>query len=89
LIEAEQAMGKIFTAASGSTNNKAMDEIMFFVRQYPNGVSEHQLVNFARTRVAYANSIQKILEIMQQSGMIRCVALDPRTKLRVFTSNSM
>jgi len=89
LCEAEKEMGKIFTAVSGSADSKAMDEIAFFVRQYPNGVSEHQLVGFARTRVTYANSIQKILEVMQQSGMIKCVALDPRTKLRVFTSNSM
>jgi hypothetical protein len=60
-----------------------MDEIAYFVKQFPAGVGEHKVVNFARTKVQ-AHVIRAMLEAMQQSHQIVCKSVD-KTGLRVFT----
>lgn len=85
LVEAEVFMPEIFKAGATGGDTKAMDEIANFVLvgDMGKGISEHRLVNFARERVP-AHSVMRVLEIMERSGMIQAVALDPKTGLRLF-----
>lgn len=84
LLEAEEYMPSIFKTGSGSADSKAMDEILHFVRQYKEGISEHKIINFARQHVEYTNNIIPVLDIMEKSGMIRAVSKDATTGLRWF-----
>lgn len=89
LLEAEAVMPFIFDAGAGSADSNAMDEIYHFVKTSGEaGVSEHKINNFARKRVMYANAVPKVLEVMERSGMIRTVANDPKTGMRIFTAGA-
>jgi len=71
LLEAESFMPDIFTAGSVGTDARAIDEIAHYITAVDkgDGVPEHQIVNFARTRVPM-HSILRIIEIMTASGQI-------------------
>lgn len=84
LLEAEQSMGAIFKTAGTSTDSKAMDEIYHFVKEHENGVSEHMIVNFARTKVEYALNAKKVVDVMEQAGLIRATHHDKASGLRMF-----
>ena len=72
LVEAEAYMPDIFTAGSSGTDARAIDEIAHYIRNADrgDGVPEHQIVNFARTRVPM-HSILRVIEIMVASGQIK------------------
>jgi hypothetical protein len=71
LLEAESFMPDIFTAGSTGTDARAIDEIYHYitVADKGDGVPEHQIINFARTRVPL-HSILRVIEIMTASGKI-------------------
>lgn len=85
LTEAELYMPEIFKAGATGADAQAMEEIKHFVLVggADRGVPEHRLVNFARERVP-AHSVMRVLEVMERSGMIKAVAFDPKTKLRIW-----
>ena len=83
LVEAELAMPSIFQTGTVSADSRVMDEIAYFVKKHRDGVGEHKVINFARTKVQ-AHVIRSLLENMQASRMIVCKAVD-RQGLRVFT----
>lgn len=88
LIEAELNMPEIFRTGSGSTDSKAMDEILNFVQalhaKTKMPVSEREIIKFARERVP-AHSVLRVIEIMERGGMIRQRSMDPKTGARTFT----
>jgi len=71
LLEAESFMPDIFTAGSTGTDARAIDEIYHHIQiaDKGDGVPEHTIINFARTRVPM-HSILRIIEIMVASGQI-------------------
>lgn len=77
LVEAEAYMPDIFTAGSTGTDARAIDEIAHFIKlkDTGDGVPEHLIVNFARTRVPM-HSILRIIEIMVASGQIHAGEMD-------------
>jgi hypothetical protein len=79
LLEAEQFMPDIFTAGSTGTDARAIDEIHHYIKvaDRGEGVPEHQIVNFARTRVPM-NSILRVIEIMTASGQIESRGQDKK-----------
>lgn len=82
LVEAELSMPMIFQVGTVSPDSRVMDEIAYFVKQHPNGIGEHQVINFARTKVQ-AHAIRPMIEAMQQSRQIVCKAVD-KQGLRIF-----
>lgn len=77
LVEAEQFMPDIFTAGSTGTDARAIDEIAHYINlsDSGDGVPEHKIVNFARTRVPM-HSILRVIEIMVASGQISAKGID-------------
>lgn len=77
LVEAETFMPDIFTAGSTGTDARAIDEIAHFIKlsDKGDGVPEHAIVNFARTRVPM-HSILRVIEIMVASGQITSRGID-------------
>lgn len=84
LTEAETYMPDIFKAGSTGADAKAMDEIWHMV-MIAGKVHEHQIVNYARERVP-AHSVMRVIEVMERSNMIRAVALDKKTGMRIFVA---
>jgi len=82
LVEAENHMPQIFQVGTSSSDSRVMDEVKYFVQQHNNGISEHYVVNFARTKVqSYA--IRPLLETMQSSRQIVVKGVDKKG-LRIF-----
>lgn len=77
LLEAETTMPDIFTAGGTGTDSRAIDEISHYINvsDKGDGVPEHQIVNFARTRVPM-HTILRIIEIMTASGQISTKGID-------------
>lgn len=71
LVEAEAYMPDIFTSGSTGTDARALDEIHHWIalKDTGEGVPEHQIINFARTRIPL-NTIWRVIETMVASGMI-------------------
>jgi hypothetical protein len=71
LLEAEEQMPNIFSAGSTGTDARAIDEISHFIHTMDKGqgIPEHMIVNFARSRVPM-HSILRVIEIMVASGQI-------------------
>lgn len=91
LLEAEQFMPDIFRAGATGYDSRAMDEIFHFIMindTKHKGISEHRIVNFARDLVP-AHSVMQVLGIMEKSGMIKAVAIDARTGLRLFVATPL
>lgn len=85
LIEAEQAMPEIFKAGMGGADAQALDEIRYFIQTSDTGkgVGEQKIINFARERIPI-HSVMRVIEIMQGSGMIKALSMDPKTGQRMF-----
>lgn len=77
LLEAESTMPDIFTAGGTGTDSRAIDEIAHYINvaDKGDGIPEHQIVNFARTRVPM-HTILRIIEIMVASGQISAKGMD-------------
>lgn len=77
LIEAELTMPEIFKAGATNADGQAMDEIRHFmiINDSDKGVPEHKIINFARERIPIT-SILRIVEIMEKSGLIRCIRVE-------------
>lgn len=87
LVQAEEQMPEIFKAGAPGADGQAMDEIYHFVLSLGPGkmISETKIINFARERVP-ANSVLRVIDIMERSGMIKAVAIEKKTGLRLFTA---
>ena len=82
LLEAEVLMPEIFRIGSTSSDAKAIDDIAHFVSKRGR-VPEHLLIRYVQERVpAYA--VLNVIGIMERSGQIKAVSVDPKTGLRVF-----
>ena len=94
LLEAELTMPDIFKAGAGSADAKAMDEIYHYVltsnrrdaKGKSMGVPEHKIINFARERLP-VHSVMRVVEIMEQSGMIHAIRTNGLTGQRVFEAS--
>jgi hypothetical protein len=77
LLEAEATMPDIFQAGSTGTDARAIDEISHFIHVMDKGqgLPEHTIVNFARSRVPM-HSILRVIEIMVASGQIAHKGID-------------
>jgi hypothetical protein len=83
LIEAEAHMPDIFKAGGVLADAKAMDEIYHFVLVGggEKGLSEHQVINFAKERLPI-NSCHNAIKVMESSGLIKSIGVDKATGLR-------
>jgi len=81
LHEAELYMPEIFKASGTGADSQAIDEIYHYVLSMDlkrDGVPEHKVVNFARERVP-ANSVLRVLEVMERSGLLEVSTSGPRS----------
>lgn len=86
LLEAEYNMPDIFQGGSGTTDASAIREIKHFVEAAgPKGVSEHLIIRYARDFVP-GHAVMKIIEIMEKSGDISAISINPRTNLKVYAA---
>lgn len=71
LVEAETTMPEIFKAGGVGADAKAMEEIQHFIlaSDRGQGVAEPKIIRFAAERIP-AHSVIRVLEVMEQSGMI-------------------
>jgi len=85
MTEAEAAMPDIFKAGAGNADAKAMDEIYHFVLTMGarGPVPERKIINFAKDRVPL-HSIERVVQIMLISGMLKVVKQDFRMGIRFF-----
>jgi len=85
LVEAESAMPEIFKAGSSNADGQALDEIKHFVltSDRGQGVGEQRIVNFARERLPL-HSVMRVIDVMQNSGMLKAVGMDRKTGQRTF-----
>jgi hypothetical protein len=83
LLEAEILMPEIFKAGGVLADAKAMEEIYHFVLVGggEKGLSEHQVVNFAKERLPIQSCRNAIL-LMENSGLIKSIGVDKATGLR-------
>lgn len=85
LLEAEQAMPLIFHSGAGGVDSKAMDEILHYIQsQGDKGANQQRVVNFARTHVMYAHNVMNILNLMENSGMIKVAGIDAKFGLKLY-----
>jgi hypothetical protein len=72
LLEAESFMPDIFNAGSTGQDGAALDEIYHFIQvsDKGEGVPEHKIVHFARSRIP-AHTILRVIDIMMASGQIQ------------------
>lgn len=86
LHEAEAFMADIFKASVSGGDSVAMDECFHYISVAgTKGMNEQKIINFLRERVP-AHSILRVLEVMEKSGLIRAVRIDPATHLRTFVA---
>lgn len=84
LLTAETLMPDIFRAGAVAADAKAMEEIIFFIQATDlagKGVPEHQVFRVASEKVP-AQSVGRVLEVMERSGMIYACTRDEKTGLR-------
>lgn len=82
MTEAEATMGDVFKAGAGNADAKAIDEIYHFVLTACAGgrrLPAHRIINFAKARVPL-HSVERVIGVMEKSGLIRQAGLDPRNK---------
>lgn len=75
LLEAEGTMPEIFRAGATGADGKVMEEVYHYVQVAVKGLPEHKLVKFVSERVP-SYSVIRVIEVMEQSGMIKAVAID-------------
>lgn len=86
LVAAESAMPEIFKAGVMGADASAMEEIMHFVQINDiggKGVTEQKITKFAVDRLPI-NSVYRVVDLMEKSGMIKAVAIDRRSGFKVF-----
>lgn len=89
MLEAEANMPDIFKEGASSTDAQAMDDVLHFIRveclkSKTKSILEHRIINYARNKVP-AHAVIKIIEVMERSGLIYAVGLDPLTKMRMWS----
>lgn len=89
LHEAENLMPMIFKAGMGGADSRAVDEILFFVRQHPNGIEEHKIMNYARQHMEYSGNVIKTIELMEKSDLIYKAAFDTQTMVNLWKARSL
>lgn len=89
LLEAENMMPMIFKSGPGGADSRAIEEILFFVRQYPEGIEEHKIMNYARQHLEYANNVINILKLMEKSNLIYQAAHDPKSLVVLYKAQAM
>ena len=82
LIEAEYSMPSLFQAGSGNADAKAMEEIAHYVKA-KGQVEEGDLIKFATSQIP-AQSLQRILDLMVGSRMIKILGRHPKYETAVF-----
>lgn len=86
LLEAEATMPDIFKAGSGNADARAMDEIYHYVLTLGatrGPVPEGKIIKFAKEHIPL-HSIERVIRIMTQAGMLVEAGLDRRTGLKLF-----
>jgi hypothetical protein len=86
LVEAELYMPEIFRVGAPGADSKVMDEIYHFLLvacTNVEAISEHRLTRFAAERIPF-HSVDRALKVMEASGMIKAVKIDPKTGLRMY-----
>jgi hypothetical protein len=85
LLEAEATMPDIFKAGAGNADARAMDEIYHYVLTtgVKGPVDERKIVAFAKELVPL-NSIERVVKIMEQAGMLKATKLNPRTGQKMY-----
>lgn len=85
LVEAERAMPEIFKAGAMGADASAMEEIMHFVQisDHGQGVMESKITKFAAERLPI-NSVFRVVDIMERSGMLKSVAIDKRSGFKIY-----
>lgn len=82
LVEAESTMGDIFKAGGQSADSQAIDEIHHYVLTHCIGgktIPGYKIVNFAKARIPL-HSVERVIGIMEKSGLIKQAGLDPKNK---------
>lgn len=86
--EAETFMPDIFKAGGASADSSAMDEIYHFILMADKGnkgVSEAKITKRASELVP-THSVMRMIEVMERSGMIKCLGQDRLTALRYWSA---
>ncbi len=85
LLQAEEDMEDIFSAGATGVDSQAMDEILhcIMITDHGKGVSEGAIIAFARDRIPL-HSVLRVVEVLERSGQIICLGMDPNTKARYF-----
>jgi len=85
MTEAERFMPDIFKAGAGNADAKAMDQIFHYVltEGVRGPVPERKIIRFAKDLVPL-HSIERVVQIMIMSQMLRMVRQDFRTQARWF-----
>lgn len=89
LHEAEGLMPLIFKAGVKGVDSAAIDEILHFVRSFPDGVLEHKIMNFARQKLEYSTNVIGTIELMEKSGLIYAAAHDPKTLMKLWKAQTI
>lgn len=85
LLHAEQHMPAIFQATGQGLDNRVMEDVHHYVqRTGEKGMSEHLIIREISKRGVPAHSVKRVVEVMEQSGMIKVVSMDARTSNRIF-----
>ncbi len=90
LSEAENYMPDIFKAGTVNLDSQAMDEIRHFVMAADRGkgVPEHKITYFARDKLPIGMML-RLLETMEQMGMIQNRGIDSKTGYRMFSAGQI
>lgn len=89
LLEAESAMPMIFKSGPGGADSKAIEEILFYVRQHPQGIEEHKIVNYARLHMEYSGNVIRTIELMEKSDLIYAAAFDAAKLVKLYKARTM
>ena len=83
LFEAEAQMPMVFQTGAITQDSRVMDEIAYFIKTQKGAVGEHLVVNFAKDRLPiYA--VRDVIDVMENSKMIKSIGFDPKTQMRKF-----
>lgn len=87
MIEVESAMPEIFKAGAAGADAAAMDEILHYVKTADTGrgVSDAAITRFA-AKLIPLHSVLRVIEIMERSGLIRCISHDKTMNIRIYTT---
>jgi hypothetical protein len=88
ILEAEERMPLIFKAGPGGADSRAIEEILFFIRQHPNGIEEHKIMNYARQHLEYSTNVIRTIELMEKSDLIYKAAFDTERLVNLWKARS-